>query len=190
LTRLALITHAATTATRSAAFATDEPVERHGLTQAGSITVRRHDVALCSPAKQCVETATALSLRPRIDEALRDCDFGRWKGCTLEDVAGDEPEAIGAWLTDPDAAPHGGESVRDVIHRTGIWLHDLAPTTATTRTVLAVTHPAVVRALIVTTLGADAQAFWRIDVPPLTETVLIGSGTRWTLRSTGSAPGT
>ena len=47
------------------------------------------------------------------------------------------------------------------------------------------THPSVVRALIVAALSADPGAFWRIDVSPLTETILIGGDSRWNLRATG-----
>jgi broad specificity phosphatase PhoE len=37
-------------------------------------------------------------------------------------------------------------------------------------------------------LGAPADRFWRIDVAPLTATVLRGAPGRWTLRSTGAPP--
>jgi broad specificity phosphatase PhoE len=47
--------------------------------------------------------------------------------------------------------------------------------------VVAVTHPAVVRAVLVTALRSPAEVFWRIDVPPLTATTLRRRG-GWTLR--------
>jgi broad specificity phosphatase PhoE len=49
---------------------------------------------------------------------------------------------------------------------------------------VAVTHAAVVRAAVVVTLGAPAAGFWRIDVAPLTATVLRGGPGRWTVRCT------
>ncbi|GHJ93227.1 hypothetical protein SNE510_27460 [Streptomyces sp. NE5-10] len=39
--------------------------------------------------------------------------MGRWCGRTLEEVAGAEAEAVSLWLSDPAAAPHGGESLRE-----------------------------------------------------------------------------
>jgi broad specificity phosphatase PhoE len=177
VTRLALIAHAATSATRTASFAGDESIE-----SAPPPVVRRHALALCSPGRACVQTASALGLRPRLEPRLRDWDYGRWQGRTLDDVTATEPDGVRAWLTDPDAAPHGGEALRDVLQRTRTWLHGLEPTSGT---VIAVTHPSVVRAAIVAALGAGPAAFWRIDVPPLTETTLIGGQTRWTLRATG-----
>ena len=47
-----------------------------------------------------------------------------------------------------------------------------------------VTHAAVVRAAVVVTLGAPPAGFWRIDVAPLTATVLRGGPGRWTVRGT------
>jgi broad specificity phosphatase PhoE len=184
VTKIALVAHAATAATRAASFPAGESLDEHGQSAARAVTVRRHDVALCSPAAACQETASALGIRPQLDDALADLDLGRWAGRTLEAVAATDPDALGAWLADPDAAPHGGEPVRHLLQRARTWLHaDVPPA----RTVVAVTHPAVIRALIVATLDADAPAFWRVDVAPLTETVLVGSDRRWTLRATGLA---
>jgi len=182
VTRLCLIAHAPTVATRTAAFSADEPVDPHGLDAARAAVLRRHDAAWCAPARRCLDTATALGLRPRIEPELRDLDHGRWQGHSLDDIAARDPAGMRAWLTDPDAAPHGGETVRELLDRIRVWLHARP---STSDTIIAVTHPAVVRAAIVAALHADAAGFWRIDVSPLTETVLIGAETRWTLRSTG-----
>lgn len=185
MARLVLIAHAATPATRLAAFGPADPLDAAGLAAASAVMVRRHDVAVCSPRPACVQTAAALGLSATIDPGLADCDFGRWQGRSLDDVAGAEPDGVRAWLEDPDAAPHGGESLHDLIARIRTWLPGVAVTKATTGTVVAVTHPAVVRAAIVVALTASARSFWRIDVSPLTETVLVGGGERWNLRITG-----
>jgi hypothetical protein len=54
--------------------------------------------------------------------ALADCDYGRWCGQTFDDVQREEPAAVDAWLADPDAVPHGGESVRALLTRVATWL--------------------------------------------------------------------
>lgn len=184
-TRLILVSHAPTAATRSAAFAVDEPLDPHGLADATGAagTLRRVDTVLCAPTRRCIGTATALGLDPTIDEGLRDGQVGRWAGRTLDEVAAAEPDAVAAWLTDPAAAPHGGESLNDLLARTGGWLHDLP---GATHTIVAVTHPMVIRAIIVNAIAATPASFWRIDVAPLTQTILNGGPTRWTLRGTGS----
>ncbi|MEU8263412.1 histidine phosphatase family protein [Micromonospora sp. NPDC048999] len=181
--RLILVSHAPTTATRAAAFPQNEPLDAHGLADAVALTnaLPRADEVRCGPALRCVQTATAFGLVPRTDEGLRDADLGRWAGHTLDDVAAAEPDAVAAWLTDAAAAPHGGESLHDLLDRTGRWLGALP---GTARTLVAVTHPMVIRALIVSAIGAAPASFWRIDVAPLTRTVLRGDSGRWTVRMT------
>ncbi|MEV4629435.1 histidine phosphatase family protein [Micromonospora sp. NPDC049523] len=180
-TRLILLAHAPTAAVRRAAFPVDEPLDAHGLADATAAagTLPRADLVLCAPARRCVETAVALGLVPTVDQGLRDGDLGRWAGSTLDQVAADEPDAVTAWLTDPAAAPHGGESLDDLLARTGDWLRDLD---GSTRTVVAVTHPMVVRALVVNAIAATPASFWRIDIAPLSRTVLRGGANRWSLR--------
>jgi broad specificity phosphatase PhoE len=56
-------------------------------------------------------------------------------------------------------------------------------TAAKSRTV-AVTHPAVIRAAILTALDAPPKSFWRIDVAPVSRTVMHFRGHVWTVRST------
>lgn len=182
-TRLILVSHAPTAATRTAAFPLDEPLDAHGLADATAAAgaLRRVDAVRCAPTRRCRQTATALGFAPTVDEGLRDGDVGRWAGRTLDDVAAAEPDAVAAWLTDPAAAPHGGESLDDLLARTGAWLHDLPEATGT---VVAVTHPMVIRAVIVNAIAATSASFWRIDIAPLTQTILRGGSTRWTLRRT------
>ncbi|WP_063813681.1 histidine phosphatase family protein [Herbidospora daliensis] len=102
---------------------------------------------------------------------LRDLDMGSWTGRSL---AGIEPAELGRWVGDAAAAPHGGESVEELLARIAGWLGrlDRGP-------VFAVTHPAVVRAAVCVATGADYR---RVDVPPLGRASLTGTGGRWNLR--------
>lgn len=49
--------------------------------------------------------------------------------------------------------------------------------------VLAVAEPSLVRAAVVHALELPPQAFWRLDVTPLTLTELSGRSGRWNLRA-------
>jgi len=180
--RLTLVCHAATAATRAAAFPADEPVEPRSLAQA-SAPARRigpADRAWMSPALAARQTAAALGLDAVAHAALRDCDFGRWSGRSLADVQAEDPRDIAAWRADPAAVPHGGESLAAMLDRIAAWLDDCV--TGSGRLV-AVTHASVIRAAVVRVLDAPVHAFWRIDVAPLSMLDLGSDGTRWNLRA-------
>jgi broad specificity phosphatase PhoE len=174
--RLDLIAHGPSAATRAARFADDDALE------ALSGRLGPYARVLTSPARAARETARALGFDAEVETALEDCDYGRWRGLAAKDVARREPDAFAAWLGDPAAAPHGGESLAALIERTGAWLQrSLAREGAT----LAVTHASVVRPAIVNALGADPCAFWRIDVAPLSLARLSGREGRWNLLALG-----
>jgi broad specificity phosphatase PhoE len=143
--RLFLVRHAATSATRAVAFPVDEPLDQRALSEAAAladVVPARLDV-LCSPALRTRATAEAARLgEPRIDPALAECDFGAWAGRTLEDVGAGDPGGVGAWMTDPDAQPHGGESLSAFAARVAEWLDGQA---ALDGGAVAITHGGVSR---------------------------------------------
>ncbi|WP_460109945.1 histidine phosphatase family protein [Streptomyces sp. YKOK-J1] len=142
-----------------------------------------HTRAVRAPSLRCRRTAEALGLAAASEPALRDLGLGAWRGRTVDELVATDPHAFTAWLTDPDAAPHGGESVRRFCRRTANWLDAVADEPGH---VLAVTEPAVVRAALVHALAAPARAFWRLDVPPLSPVSLTWQRGHWDV-STGSA---
>lgn len=178
--RLSLVRHAPTAAVRAASFGSDEPLDERGrdaaLALAGALPGRASVVV--SPSVRTQQTAAALGLvDATLAPALAEGDFGRWAGRTLAEVHAAEPAAVGAWMADPTATPHGGESLAALVARVGAWL-DALP--AEGRTV-AVTHGGVVKAAVVLALEAPLAAFWRIDVAPLSLTELSRHDGRWTL---------
>ncbi|HEX3260802.1 MAG TPA: phosphoglycerate mutase family protein [Pseudonocardia sp.] len=233
--RLTLVAHASTAATARALFSRDEGLEPRGAAAAAAASApRRITRAVCSPARAAVETATALGLAATVDARLADWHLGEWRGRALDDVAAAHPAEVAAWLADPDAVPHGGESLTALLARVAGWLAGVDLTAgpeasarargsgrgaasaaargsggsaggagstgacvsggsaagagpaggAAVGHTVAVTHAAVVRAAVVVTLGAPPAGFWRIDVAPLTATVLRGGPGRWTVRGT------
>jgi broad specificity phosphatase PhoE len=181
--RLVLVAHASTAATQEARFSRDEPLDARGREMAAAAeTPRRFDLALRGPEKRCEETATTLGLQAAAHPSLADLDLSGWRGRTLTSLEAEHPAELGAWLTDPSATPHGGESLSALVDRVSGWLNSLAP--GPTR-IVAVTHPAVVRAAVLHALGAPLACFWRLDVAPLTQTRLSHHSGRWQLRETG-----
>lgn len=192
--RVTFVSPAITPSLRRTRFYDGDSIEADGAARAsaaaGSLppAVR----AVVSPGVRCRETAAALGLDAAPDPELAGLDMGRWRGRTLDEVGAAEPEAVAGWLADPGAAPHGGESVRQLCARVVRWLD--AERLGDGRT-LAVVEPEVVRAVVVGVLGAPEAAFWRVDVPPLTATEVTGRSGRWNLRlgpalaASGDAPG-
>jgi broad specificity phosphatase PhoE len=186
--RLDLLAHGASAATRGARFPNDDLLEPSavGALEALRGRLRPYAQVLTSPARAARETAAALGFDAEVEMALSDCDYGRWRGLASKDVAEREPDAFAAWLGDPAATPHSGESFAALIERTRAWL-----TQALTResATLAVTHASVVRAAIVNALGAGSSAFARIDVAPLSLARLSGHAGRWNLVALGPLGG-
>jgi broad specificity phosphatase PhoE len=185
--RLTLICHAATSATRAASFATDEPLEPLGLAKALAMAgqLRRVDTAWSSPALRAVQTAAALGLSATVDPRLRDIDLGRWAGRALTDIATTDPVGLAAWTADAAAQPHGGEAITDVLERVAAWLETLESREGR---LVAVTHAAIIRAAIIVALDAKALSFWRIDVIPLCFASFRGRAGHWTLSSLSVSP--
>jgi broad specificity phosphatase PhoE len=177
--RLLLVRHASTDAVRAAAFGADEPLDAAGVAAAGRLRLPRAGEVLVSPARRAAETAARAGLAvTAVEPALAECDFGRWAGRPLRELAESEPEAVRAWMTDPAGAPHGGESLLAVLARVCTWLAEQARLSGTA---IAITHAGVIKAAVVGALDAPPAAFWRIDVAPLSVTELHAHDGRWTV---------
>ncbi|MFD5326583.1 histidine phosphatase family protein [Streptomyces sp. NPDC127092] len=187
--RLTLVAPAMNAALREARFDDAGPVERppDGL---NPLCLGARVRVVSSPSGRCRATAEALGLsRYEEEPALAGCAMGRWRGRRLDELAVEEPESVAAWLADPAAAPHGGESLRELRSRVAEWMEGLG-TPAAARdtdasasvTVWAVAEPDVIRAAVSHALGAPEEVFWRLDVRPLRCVELSGRSGRWNLR--------
>ncbi|MEV0691585.1 histidine phosphatase family protein [Streptomyces sp. NPDC050388] len=163
----------------------DVAVRAHGPAGADvtGAVLPRHSTAVRAPSLRCARTAHALALRTEVEPALRDFDPGMWRGRTTAEVAATDPHGLSALLTDPDAVPHGGESVRQLCRRVADWLDGLPPHAGH---VVAVTEPAVARAALVHALSEPVRAFWHITVPPAAVSLSSRDG-RWHVRP-GTTP--
>jgi broad specificity phosphatase PhoE len=181
--RLTLIAHAATEAQRHTAFPLDEPILEREMAKISGLSwfAPRSTRVWSAPERRAQETVHILGLQAIVADELRDCDYGKWRGRKMDEVQSEDPGGILAWLTDPSAVPHGGESIEDLIGRIGNWMDEQREVDHT----LATTHPAVIRAAIVYALRIPVHTFWRFDVAPLTLTDLRFSRNTWTLRCAG-----
>lgn len=181
--RITFIAHAATEAQRKAAFPIDEPILEREQARIARAT-RSFPTAgqvWSAPEQRARQTCRALELPVRIADELRDCDYGTWRGKTMDNLQNEDPDGLLAWLTDPGAIPHGGESIEDLIRRAGRWI-DGQPQV---KHAIAFTHPAVIRGAVVHALRLPAAAFWRLEIAPLSLTDLRFNSRVWNLRCAG-----
>jgi broad specificity phosphatase PhoE len=154
IVRLTLVSHAMTDAMAAGRFPRDEPLNALGQRQIDATTdLGVVDAAVCAPETRTRQTAELLGLRAETEPLLADLNCGAWRGSVLNGVG---PAELTLWLTDPSQAPHGGESVTDLVNRVGGWLTSLADRRGR---LVAVTHPGVIRAAIIFTLNAPPKSF-------------------------------
>jgi broad specificity phosphatase PhoE len=158
-------------------FPIDEELNELGRRQLDGLQFGPADTVLSGPEARTRQTAEALGLASLVDERLADLECGQWRGLNLDGVP---PGELTRWLTEPDSCPHGGESIVALVDRVRGWLADISRTPGRT---VAFTHPAVIRAAILSALEAPPKSFWRIDIAPASSTTLHYRGTVWTLRS-------
>ncbi|HEY1855169.1 MAG TPA: histidine phosphatase family protein [Solirubrobacterales bacterium] len=184
--RLILVRHAPTAASRRAAFPLDEPLDAEALAAATMLAGRLPEAesVLCSPARRARQSAIAAELEPVTEPLLAECDFGAWAGFTLAEVHAEDATAAAAWMTDPDATPHGGETLTAFAARVAGWLAAQLETEGTT---IAYTHGGVIAAAVVHALDAPLAAVWKLRPAPLSLTELEGEDGHWTVRRVGAS---
>jgi len=130
-----------------------------------------------SPLKRCRETAAAagrrLGLTPEIHEELREYDLGEWEDMRFVDLARthDFFERI---ASDPDFAPPGGESLREVAARTTRALADIYQSHTEDGQILVVGHGAALGVALGQLLNGDPARWvdYQVANCSLTELVL------------------
>ncbi|WP_411036113.1 histidine phosphatase family protein [Shinella sp. BYT-45] len=184
-TRLTILCRGATVSSRQPRFFSDERLLAKETERARKLAqhLRAFDEVLHAPEKSAAETAALFSSRPIPCPPLRDVDYGQWNERAIADVAAGSPQAFERWMSDPAAAPHGGESFDAACERAASWLTTLHAKGGST---LAVTHGIILKLLLAHVLGAPLASLWRIDVEPLGMLLLTSDGRRWALRGFGS----
>jgi broad specificity phosphatase PhoE len=171
---LFLVRHGATVwhAENRYAGATDIALDSHGYAQAERLanwaSNARLDAIWCSPLHRARETAApaarATGLEPRIDERLREIDFGQIEGKTMAEAERLFPEEIRRFKADPATYPMpGGEDPHRVARRAVSALRDIAATHSHGRA-LVVAHNTLIR-LALCSLFSIPMARYRTVFP-------------------------
>lgn len=168
-----LLRHGETSLSAEKRFAgvSDVPLTGTGLEQARAaaqaLKGRGIEAIVTSPLARCrataAEAAATTGAPVRVEEDLRETDFGEWEGLTFAEVRERWPEQMNAWLADPSVAPPGGESLQQVARRVRIALGKLK-VRHRRRTVLVVSHVTPIKLLVRDALQAPMSALYRIHL--------------------------
>jgi broad specificity phosphatase PhoE len=185
--RITLLAPARTAAQRATRFpSVDDEIE--GVTErevrATLGALGQVSLVVGGPEQRVAQTAAALHLTVDARAELAGWCSGSWAGRRMTDVATTDPRRFEAWRTDPTAGAPGGESLAALLDRAARWLDDHAENGPT----LAIADNSLIRAVLLHVLGAPAPSFWRIDVRPLSTTLVQGDGSTWRVRSIGEGP--
>jgi probable phosphoglycerate mutase len=176
-TTLVLLRHGETPLTPSKRFSgsggTDPALSAAGRRQARAVAAALAargtiEAIVSSPLRRCQETAAAVAERTgldvRIEEGLRETDFGAWEGMTFGEVQERYPDDLQAWLDSTDVRPTGGgESFATMASRVAV-ARDKLLARYPGRTVLVVTHVSPVKTLARLALEAPPQALFRMEL--------------------------
>ncbi len=157
----------------------DVPLTEKGVAQAkaaaAALAARGGiDEIVTSPLRRArrtaAEVAAATGLPVRVEDALRETDFGKWEGLSFAEARDQWPAEVTAWLAEPAAPPPGGESVTDTGLRVAAAL-DALLATSPGRTLLIVSHVTPIKSLVTRALLAPPAAMHRmyLDVASLCE---------------------
>lgn len=174
--RLTLLAHAETLNSRQMIFG-----DESGLVSDPGVEVRASRAGLSSgPELACRQTCRLLGGPVEVEPGLAGPYFGRWIGRSLASVMSEDPTGVAVWLRDPDATPHGGESLAEMAGRVGRVLDEHKwPASGA----IAVVSPLVVRAALAHALDTSAASMLRADVGPLGSVTVTRHSRQWRLIS-------
>jgi probable phosphomutase (TIGR03848 family) len=171
VTTVLLIRHGQSVANADGVLAgrSDTPLDPTGRDQALDLATRLSDVELdalvCSPqlrARQTAQMAAAGRLDAIVDEAFAECDYGRWSGAALSELATEPTWEIVQWLPSAAQFPEG-ETMAQMAHRATHGVQRLVRAHPD-GVVWVVSHGDVIKAILADALGLHLDHFQRIVV--------------------------
>lgn len=149
----------------------DEPAAHDERARLAPLRARHGTRVIASPARVARQTAEWITEAFEIVPAFDDVDYGRWRGLSLREAGEREPEHVAAWLADPQAHPHGGESIAMLAARVAGGLALIDRLNPRERCIV-VTHALVVKVALAHALGLPLQSVYGMDFAPLSSTIL------------------
>lgn len=157
------------------------PLSEEGRRQVASLAGRLKfetiDAVYTSPLQRTMETASILAaahnIKPILEPALREIDYGRWEGLTRSEVEESFKAEYSIWEEDPfTIAPKGGESGVNVLSRALPVIRRIVEQHRH-RSVIVVSHKGTNRLLVSSLLGFDVRGYRdRLDQSPAALNIL------------------
>ncbi|MEV5748698.1 bifunctional RNase H/acid phosphatase [Actinoallomurus sp. NPDC052308] len=149
----------------------DIPLTDTGLVQARAagkaLAGRGIEAIVTSPLKRTRQTAQevaqALDVPVRVEDDLRETDFGDWEGYTFAEVRERWPAEMDAWLADPSVAPPYGESFAATQKRVQT-ARDKLLVRFRKQKILVVSHVTPIKTLVRLALDAPPSALYRMHL--------------------------
>ena len=149
----------------------DQPLTQVGRAQAAAAAVRLAGsgavAVVSSPVRRARETAqlvaAALDVEPRLDDDLRETDFGDWEGSTFAEVRAKWPRELEEWLASSSVAPPFGESFDATAARVR-QARDRLLASYGGQTVVVVSHVTPIKTLLRFALDAPPTALYRMHL--------------------------
>ncbi|MGJ7919215.1 histidine phosphatase family protein [Neobacillus sp. LXY-4] len=122
----------------------------------------------CSDLRRAQETAQIigdfLNLIPVPTFSLRELNFGDWEGLTYEEILGQNPVELNAWITDPyTVAPPKGETLAILGARFDKWFNQVLDQIDTNERIIIVSHGGPIRWFCSKWLLGDEKQFWIVE---------------------------
>ncbi|MFF4338434.1 bifunctional RNase H/acid phosphatase [Kitasatospora sp. NPDC001540] len=109
-------------------------------------------------------TARLLGLEVRIEEGLRELDFGAWEGLTFAEVMERHPDDLTTWLGSAKAKPTGSAESLTTLAQRVAQARDRIIARYAGQTVLVVSHVSPIKTLVRLALGAPPDAVHRMEL--------------------------
>jgi len=181
---LILLCHATTHAMKTGSFpSTGDAIDELELSRLPRLaSMFQPDRIVTSPAHAAMQTGRAFETTTSVDASWSDLDYGLWQGRPIREIHDEDAAGLGAWLSEPGSAAHGGESLEALQTRVRAALESNQEAGVT----LIVTHAIVVKTVLATVLDAPLTAIYSMDLEPLSAITLTRSGETWRLRCKSS----
>jgi probable phosphoglycerate mutase len=173
---LYLLRHGQTVFSRENAYcgSLDPELTPFGLDMAQAVTNAYRstpwNAIFCSPMQRTIATAKplceALGMQLELRDGLKEINYGKWEGQSVETVSRDYHDDYIRWLADPAwYPPTGGELAVAIAARAMLVIEEIKQSYSSGN-VLIVSHKATIRIMLCSLLGIDVGRFrYRLGCP-------------------------